>query len=182
MTDVVSLPYCRSNYYFLWAVIADRVRRERMSKVLEIGCGTGRLAAFLLDQGVKEYVGMDFSPRAIAMARKYAPRGRFVVDDARTTSLPAEIDHNVLVCTEVLEHVVDDLKIVDRFRPGKRCICSVPNFEYESHVRRFRDDEDVLSRYGRYFTSLDVMTFHSPNDPHNLFFLLDGERNQTRSE
>src|SRR5436853_5595799 len=48
-------PYPQSRYYFLWAVIVDRVRRSGLRRVLEIGCGPGQLAAFLLDQGVEQY-------------------------------------------------------------------------------------------------------------------------------
>src|SRR4051794_23943551 len=75
--------YQDSPYYFLWSVIVDRVRRDGLRHVLEIGCGTGQLAAYLLDQGIDSYVGMDFSEKAVDYARRNAPGGRFLVDDAR---------------------------------------------------------------------------------------------------
>jgi SAM-dependent methyltransferase len=174
----LSQGYWRSYYYFLWAIIADRVRRSRMLEVLEIGCGPGRLAAFLLDQGVNKYVGLDFSPKAIALARQLVPAGQFVVDDARTTTLPSKIEHDVLICTEVLEHVDDDLAIISRFRPGKRCLCSVPSFPHESHVRSFQDVRAVAERYGRFFHSFDAMTLRSPNCDDHRFFLFDGVRSE----
>jgi SAM-dependent methyltransferase len=173
-------PYYRSLYYFLWAVIADRLRRAGVRRVLEIGCGPGQLTALLLEQGVEHYVGLDFSSRAIAMARRNAPAGHFVVGDARTTTLHSEVEHDVVICTEVLEHMHDDLEVVSRFRPGKRCIYSVPNFTYPSHVRYFRDADEVIARYGPFFHDLDVMTFKSPNwlpSSPDSFFLADGVRN-----
>src|SRR5947209_3200198 len=98
-------PYTQSRYYFIWTVIVDRVRRGGARRVLEIGCGPGQLAAFLLDSGVDEYLGLDFSPTAIEMARANAPRGRFEVGDARSTDVHSEFEHDVVICTEVLEHI-----------------------------------------------------------------------------
>ena len=169
--------YARSRYYFLWTVIVDRIRRDRLRRVLEIGCGPGQLAVFLLDQGVEQYVGLDFSPQAIEMARANAPGGRFVVGDARSPAIYAEAEYDVIICTEVLEHIQDDLRVLSRFGPGKRCICSVPNFPYESHVRHFGGAEDVADRYGPFFQEFDVSTFQGPQSDTEQYFLLDGVRN-----
>jgi 2-polyprenyl-3-methyl-5-hydroxy-6-metoxy-1,4-benzoquinol methylase len=167
--------YEDSPYYFLWTVIVDRLRRSGVTNVLEIGCGSGQLAAFLLDQGVKSYLGMDFSPRAIEYAREAAPTGDFVVDDARTSSIYAE-PHDVLICTEVLEHIEDDLSVVRRFRPGTRCLLSVPNYKSEGHVRFFENTAAVELRYGRYFSTLDLAEFRTGSKV-NSIFLADGRRN-----
>jgi SAM-dependent methyltransferase len=179
-TRVCHEPYYRSFYYFLWTVIADRLRTAGLRRVLEIGCGPGQLAALLLEHGVEEYVGLDFSATAIAMAREHAPRGCFFVGDACTTKLFSEVEHDVIICTEVLEHIEEDLLVLSRFTPGRRCICSVPNFAYPSHVRYFRDAEEVAARYRSFFHTLDVMVFKSPNSrpcETSLFFLMDGVRN-----
>src|ERR1051325_11510202 len=93
--------YQNSPYYFLWSVIVDRIRRDGLRHVLEIGCGTGQLAAYLLEQRVDSYVGIDFSAKAVDYARRMAPGGRFLVDDARTSNIYTEEEHDVLVCTEV---------------------------------------------------------------------------------
>jgi SAM-dependent methyltransferase len=169
--------YTRSGYYFLWAVIVDRVRRDKLGRVLEIGCGPGQLAAFLLDQGVESYVGLDFSPTAIRLAQQAASGGRFVVGDARTSPLYDQCEYDAIICTEVLEHIEDDLLVVSRFRPGRRCLCTVPNFPYESHVRHFRDEAEVAARYDRFFRDLDVMALRSPTAEDVLYFLFDGIRN-----
>src|SRR5215212_4340703 len=118
--------YQNSPYYFLWSVIVDRLRRDGVKRVLEIGCGTGQLAAFLLDHGIETYVGMDFSPKAIQYARQAASAGRFVIDDAQTSSIYSEEPHDVLICTEVLEHIPDDLSVVGKCRADTRCLFSLP--------------------------------------------------------
>lgn len=176
-TEVYQVPFEQSHYYFLWSVIVDRIRTARIRRVLEIGCGPGQLAAYLLEHGVESYSGLDFSPTAIELARRNAPTATFVVGDARSGDIHARTPHEAVICTEVLEHIQDDLMVVSHFRAGKRCFCTVPNFPYESHVRHFKDAEEVVARYGAFFDGLDVMTFKSPRDLADRFFLLDGIRN-----
>lgn len=170
--------YTGSQYYFLWSVIADRLRRCRCRRVLEIGCGPGQLASLLLDLGlVDEYTGLDVSSEAIALAKRNA-RGRFEVGDALTTELHEECDHDITLCTEVLEHIDFDLEVVRRFKAGVRSICTVPSFPYESHVRQFASAEEVACRYGRYFDDFDVAWYRSPRNPSDLFFLFEGVRRE----
>jgi 2-polyprenyl-3-methyl-5-hydroxy-6-metoxy-1,4-benzoquinol methylase len=179
-TSTYQVAYQDSPYYFLWSVIVDRLRRDGAGRVLEIGCGTGQLAAFLLEHGIESYVGMDFSPKAIEYARKAAPKGRFVVDDARTSRIYVDERHDVLICTEVLEHIADDLSVVQRFRPRTRCLFSVPSYDSESHVRFFRDAAAVRERYASYFSTLGIAGFRVPGTASggiSRIFLADGERN-----
>lgn len=170
-------PYFRSCYYFSWCVIADRILRDNACGLLEIGCGPGQFAAMLRDQGFRRYVGLDFSPTAIEMARRNAPEFEFVVGDARTSDVYDRVEHDTIVCTEVLEHIEDDLLVVSRFGAGKRCLCTVPNFPYVSHVRHFKDAEQVRDRYGPFFQSLDVRVLKGPRSETEEFFLFDGVRN-----
>jgi SAM-dependent methyltransferase len=171
-------PYYLCKYYFLWTVIADRLRRAGAKRVLDIGCGPGRLAALLLEQGVERYVGVDFSPVAVAMAGRNVPdpRARFLVGDARDPAIYRDTEYDALICTEVLEHVEADLAIVSAFVPGRRCLCSVPNFPYPSHVRHFADAAEVAARYGPYFDDFDVLTLKGPSAGPDKFFLMDGIR------
>lgn len=169
--------YEQSLYYFLWSVIVDRVRSSGHKRVLEIGCGPGQLAAYLLEQGVEVYTGLDFSLTAVEMARKRVAKGTFVVGDARDPSIHRQVEHDLVICTEVLEHVDADLLVVSHFQSGKRCLCSVPNFPYPSHVRHFATAAEVRARYGPYFDPLDIVVLKSPNDPTDQFYLMDGRRN-----
>lgn len=179
---IVPREYASSPYYFLWAIIVDRLRHAGFGRVLEIGCGSGHLAEFLFDQGMQDYVGVDFSVFALERARLVAPRGTFVHADARTTTAYSDFDHDVIVCTEVLEHIEADLQLISRFSAGKRCLCSVPNFDFEAHVRYFRDASEVETRYGKFFDSFDVITLESAGHRGDQFFLFDGIRNKFVAE
>jgi 2-polyprenyl-3-methyl-5-hydroxy-6-metoxy-1,4-benzoquinol methylase len=179
-TAKYQVAYHDSPYYFLWAVIADRVRHAELRRVLEVGCGTGQLAAFLFDQGIEAYVGIDFSSKAVEYAARMAPAGRFLVDDARHSAIYEEIEHDVVICTEVLEHIEEDLSVVSRFPPRTRCMFSVPNYNSESHVRFFRDAAAVSERYGDYFTGLDIAKFPVGSQTASIV-LADGFREEFRS-
>lgn len=139
--------YSQSRYYFLWSVIADRIRRSPNRMVLEIGCGSGQLAELLHDQGIVDYVAFDFSPAAIQLARQAVPQAVFFVTDARTSELVTNGGYDGVVCTEVLEHIVDDLTVVQRVPAGKKYIVTVPNFRYRSQVRYFSSGQAVADLY-----------------------------------
>ena len=178
-SDSYAFPYWQSPYYFLWTVLADRIRTSRLRRVLDIGCGPGQLASCLFDlAAITEYTGIDFSTQAIAMAKRVCPQGRFVVADATITSVHEEIPYDVVVCAEFLEHVPEDYDAIARFRPGVRCLCTVPNFPYESHVRHFVSATQVIERYGPLFASLDVWPLRG--DDKRVYFVMDGVRNGNR--
>jgi len=45
------------------------VERHRSPDVLDVGCGPGRVGEAVLDAGAASYVGIDFSPRMLELAR-----------------------------------------------------------------------------------------------------------------
>src|SRR5262245_44780668 len=169
-------PYWESEYLFLWSVLADRIRSAKARRVLDIGCGSGQFASCLFGLiPLDAYTGLDFSAQAVAMAARACPQGTLVVGDATTTKVHDEVAHDILTCTEVLEHVPADHLVIERFKPGTRCLCTVPNFPHETHVRHFTSVEQVAERYGRFFNDLDVWALR--RSPSQIFFVLDGTRN-----
>ena len=65
-TDHYSFHYKKSEYYKLWSEVLNLID----GSVFEIGCGTGQFAHMLHDNNIKEYVGVDFSDKAIDIANK----------------------------------------------------------------------------------------------------------------
>lgn len=135
-----------SPYYPLFTKIVQLVQAERLGAVLEVGCGSGVLAEMLIAAGVG-YRGFDVSPVAIEKACLRNPGGQFGLGDA-TDPAAYRVPYDAVVCCEVLEHVDGDLVSIEAWRSGCTCICSVPNFDHESHVRFFRSAEQIRRRYG----------------------------------
>jgi len=119
------------------------VRREiqpllpvRADHVLEVGCGQGGTLAWLKDSGIaKRTTGIEIDAAAAAVART---RVDHVVEgdaDAAIDALPAgELD--LVLCLDVLEHLVDPWRTMERLarvlRPGGSVILSVPNIRHYS--------------------------------------------------
>lgn len=174
-SDAYRCHYWQSRYYFIWTVIADRIRRSADKRVLEIGCGSGQLASLLRDQGIVKYTGFDFSNVAIRLARQLVPEYTFLVADARYTELVPNGDYDWVVCTEVLEHIVEDLEVLKRIPPSRRCLGTVPNFPYRSHVRHFSSADEVIARYAALFDEFDVMSLCGSKQG-QIYFLFEGVR------
>jgi ubiquinone/menaquinone biosynthesis C-methylase UbiE len=51
--------------------------RNACRRVLDIGCGFGRWAQYLVGHGVEEMVGIDYAMRGVRAARAWAKRSRF---------------------------------------------------------------------------------------------------------
>jgi len=68
-SDAYRVHYTKSPYYFLWCVIADRILSKGAKCVLDVGCGPGQFGAYIQEQGIERYVGLDFSAQSIKMAR-----------------------------------------------------------------------------------------------------------------
>lgn len=60
----------------------------RGARILDAGCGPGRVGAFLAEAG-HEVVGVDIDPELIAAAEEDHPGPRWLVDDLATLDLPA---------------------------------------------------------------------------------------------
>jgi SAM-dependent methyltransferase len=174
-TEAYTRHYADCPYFFLWCVLIDRLRPAEIRCLLDIGCGPGQFAAFLHDRGLGSYVGMDFSNECVRMARLACPGFKFVCEDALTSELFDSLEYDVVVATEFLEHIKDDLALMDRIRPGTRVYASVPNFSDLAHIRYFRSKEEVHARYGSGFNAFRVDEFPFGSGG-MCFFLFEGVR------
>jgi SAM-dependent methyltransferase len=148
---VFDLPYRRSPYFPLFRAVAARVPWSGSTKLLEVGCGTGTFAHYVFDtRGTTPYKGFDFSAVAVEKARQRTGRAdAFFVGDATLKQSYRGLDYNTIVCTEVLEHIEDDRGVIEQWAAQTLCICSVPNYDADTHVRHFKHEDEVRERYGK---------------------------------
>lgn len=149
LDGVFDLPYHRSPYYPLFNGVLKILRKYRAQEILEVGCGTGSLAHFIQEKTNIRYRGFDFSRVAVEKARLRlnSPELFYIANaTARESYKP---DYDTIVCTEVLEHIEQDLDVVSQWCVDSLCVCSVPNFDSPYHVRCFNNTADVVERYGQ---------------------------------
>lgn len=102
--------------------------------VLDVGCGQGSFLAELRAKfpHIKPY-GIDISPKALDLARGRVPDGEFHILDITQQALDKKF--NLVLCSEVLEHLSDDLAAIQNLgsMTGKYLIVSAP----QGRMRRF---------------------------------------------
>lgn len=149
-------------------------RVPRGSRVLDLGCGTGELAAALAAAGMR-VVGCDISPQMLSRAAASATDASvgavsWVRLDPGWQTLPFEArSFDAVVAASVLEYVAEPAAVLREcrrvLRPGGTVLCTVPN---PSHpVRRLEwlaaviaDWMPVLERMARRWTrAADYLTY-----------------------
>jgi ubiquinone/menaquinone biosynthesis C-methylase UbiE len=82
------------------------------SRILEVGCGNGRLIASL--EGSYS-VGIDFSDKNITIAKETYPHCNFLKMDAHALSLPSN-DFDFIILSDLLNDVWDVQKVLEEIR------------------------------------------------------------------
>jgi 2-polyprenyl-3-methyl-5-hydroxy-6-metoxy-1,4-benzoquinol methylase len=100
----------------------ETVRGYNEPKVLDVGCGSGRIGEFVLDAGTSSYLGVDFSEPMIELARqrlqRFGKRAQLRVEDF----LEAEIDgpFDVILALGLFDYLPDP----ERFASKMSSLCS----------------------------------------------------------
>jgi len=86
--------------------VGEVLRVRRGDRVLDVGCGPGRLCRHIPLEG---YWGIDIEVGALRQARRRFPEiaGRFVLADPRCDALP-ESDFDLVVACGLLHHLPDN--------------------------------------------------------------------------
>ncbi|MGL4943851.1 MAG: homoserine O-acetyltransferase MetX [Thermoguttaceae bacterium] len=132
----------------------------RGSKVLDLGCGKGRLLERLRRRGDDRVMGIEIDPDLVLYCLQH---GLDVVQADLNFGLHPFDDKqfDFVVLSKTLQTITDVERIVDEMlRVGTRCIVSFPNLGYQRHRQRLADEgraPQVDSREGRtWYNTSDV--------------------------
>jgi 2-polyprenyl-3-methyl-5-hydroxy-6-metoxy-1,4-benzoquinol methylase len=138
----------RHNWWYrgkrdLFDRILTRVsKHHKIEKALDIGCGVGSNLE-ILHRHAGEVKGIDFSELAVEFCKQ---KGFKNVVKGDVCNLPKKEKFDVVLCSELLEHV-DDAKAIEQInsvlKPGGIFIFSVPAHKY------LWNDNDIISHHLR---------------------------------
>lgn len=137
-------------------------------KVVEFGCGYGRILQYLQEAGYKDLTGYDFSPQMLARGKRVYPKLDlrlvekpldFPLEDASTDAV---ILSTVLCCIPDIAHQKTLLRNVERIlKPGgvvymSDFLISTDKKVLEKYEKGYREFSD----YGVYQTSDNMIVRH----------------------
>jgi len=113
-----------------WRVIRDDFAAAGPLRVLEVGCGDGKLMDFLKHLSNVSMVGVDVSAPSIDKARAQGFDVHLAAFEALGDVLQAVDPFDVVVLSHVMEHVGDPLgvmrQVASLLKPGGRIYTAVP--------------------------------------------------------
>jgi SAM-dependent methyltransferase len=185
------------NYISTIEFILSEISRLTATSVVDIGCGDGRLTRELaLRSGMQRCVGVDYSLRAINLARAMnqdVPAERLKYVAADITKQDAHLGtFDVAILMEVFEHIPpaeahDFLRGVrNLMRPGSRLLLTVPHTNKPVEYKHFQhfDVASITSYLSPHFKIARIVPFEKRSPARNLlagmmsnrFFVLNNRR------
>ncbi|MGC9517586.1 MAG: class I SAM-dependent methyltransferase [Methanomicrobiales archaeon] len=84
-------------------------KKEKLSKILDLGCGTGRHVAYMNNQGFS-VSGCDASTKALEIASKNTPQAKLIYCDFKSLPYPDESFDGVISHGVVHHALMDDIR------------------------------------------------------------------------
>ncbi len=124
------------------------------TRILDIGCGGGGLLSYLQQRGFSKLSGIDLSPEAIAFC-KSRNLSSVTLDDAQYAQTLAEGSFDVIIASDVLEHLQHASEAMQRWKdllaPGGVIILFVPAYQ------ALWSERDVLNKHIMRYTQRQVL-------------------------
>lgn len=132
--------------------IIDRLTLDPDRAILQVGCGDGTTGMPAKQAGkCGRYVGVELDPRAADRAR--ARLDEVHVGDIEVLALPDPSgSYDVVIASEVFEHLVDPWKVLARLKPllkaGGLIFASSPNVSHRSIIHMLLRGDWSLTDFG----------------------------------
>jgi len=141
-------------YQILWKKSVDLLLQNNIKSILDIGSGMGQMGDLSYQHKIK-YKGIDFSEYAIQFSQSKAKKNQIY---ECTNALEYHYNDKVEGYTshEFLEHIENDLLILNKLKPNKFILFTVPNHDSAGHVRWFLSEEEIINRYFSCIKNLQV--------------------------
>lgn len=157
------------------------------SAVVDVGCGSGRLACQLAPWLQGNYVGTDILPSLLEHAREHAGRSDWSFQQTNGLTIPVPDDWADFVCFfSVMTHITHEetwtylLESKRVLKPGGLIVCSFLEFRIRSHWWIFKNTyadkspDKILNQFlsrdafeaFAFNAALDVVAFHDGDKPH----------------
>lgn len=162
-----------------------------LKKILEIGCGSGLVTYYLVQNFSGEYVALDLSPEMIKIAqnRIAAANINYVVGDAATSDF-AEQSFDAIIGVDVIHHLEDPVGAFKQWkklvRPNGKMIfletniynpINIKNIGVEHEVRSFLNTDTNLKKWSKLAgweaVSVTPAPAYTPSVPKCLAWLYD---------
>jgi SAM-dependent methyltransferase len=123
----------------------DTVAAYGTPRVLDVGCGSGRIGEFVLEAGASRYVGVDFSAPMIELARarlhRFNDRTDLIVDDFLNAQLEGPFE--VILAVGLFDYLPEphrfSRRMFDLTAPGGCVVGSFPTWSWlKGPVRKVR--------------------------------------------
>jgi SAM-dependent methyltransferase len=137
----------RQFYWAGWEKLLPYLHQARSLKVLDVGCGNGRLGKFLIARGRKiEYVGIDNNKYLLKMAKKALPKARLIKQDI-LKPWPVDEKQDLVAIMGVMHHLAldqDREKVLkwayEIIKPGGVVFVSFWLFNLSKQFKRLKSD------------------------------------------
>jgi len=159
----------------VWTEIIKKIRERNFKAILDIGCGPGQFAE-VIETYINHcsYTGIDFSKVAIESAQERCPNFKFFQNQLPLHDYEDYGYFDVIICLEVLEHIENDLDVIDSLPSDKNLLMTVPNYNSFGHLRIFKNEQEVKKRYERFFKSISVEPIQLASN--NIIWLFWGQK------
>lgn len=137
--------------------------------ILEIGCGSGYGAKYIVENGAKKIVAYDFDSKAISFANKNFSHENIKFYEGNAETLKLKGNYDVVISFEVIEHLNNPYKLLElakkTVKKGGAFILSTPNKAFSIfdngkpsnpyHVYEY-DPKELKEILLRYFKSVQL--------------------------